>query len=96
MADIRTAGYALVDQEWERGPRAIAVPVRDRTGRTVAARNAATHAARRTPQHCVDHLTPALLNTATHTAPAYTHVPRPLSGTLTPVATHTWLTPSPS
>ncbi|EFE68914.1 LOW QUALITY PROTEIN: transcriptional regulator, partial [Streptomyces viridosporus ATCC 14672] len=45
---IRTEGYALVDREWEEGLRALAVPVRDRTGRAVAAVNAATHVAHRT------------------------------------------------
>ncbi|WP_406673175.1 IclR family transcriptional regulator C-terminal domain-containing protein [Nonomuraea sp. N2-4H] len=39
-------GYALVDQELEEGVRSIAVPIRDRTGRTVAAVNVATHAGR--------------------------------------------------
>lgn len=39
-------GYALVDQELEEGVRSVAVPIRDRAGRTVAAVNVATHAGR--------------------------------------------------
>jgi IclR family pca regulon transcriptional regulator len=39
-------GYALVDQELEEGLRSIAVPVRDRSGRAVAAVNVSMHAAR--------------------------------------------------
>ena len=39
-------GCALVDQELEEGLRSIAVPVRDPSGRAVAAVNVSTHAAR--------------------------------------------------
>uniref|UniRef100_UPI0026F189E5 IclR family transcriptional regulator domain-containing protein n=1 Tax=Streptomyces viridosporus TaxID=67581 RepID=UPI0026F189E5 len=76
-----TEGCALVDQEWEEGLRALAVPVRDRTGRAVAAVNAATHVARRTVENCREHLLPALRETAAriesdlHTATRFTHVP---------------------
>ncbi len=45
---MREQGYALVDQELEEGLLAIAVPVRDRSGATVAAINLSTHVARRT------------------------------------------------
>ncbi|WP_309058672.1 IclR family transcriptional regulator C-terminal domain-containing protein [Streptomyces sp.] len=81
LAGVRTEGYALVDQEWEEGLRAIAVPVRDRTGRVVAAVNAATHVARRSVEECVEHLLPALRETAAriesdlHTAARFLRVP---------------------
>ncbi|GAA2225368.1 IclR family transcriptional regulator C-terminal domain-containing protein [Streptomyces nogalater] len=64
LTEARTRGYALVDEELESGLRSVAVPVRDRTGRAVAAVNVATHAARRTLEDCVRHLLPALRATA--------------------------------
>lgn len=48
-AAIRQAkrdGYAIVDEELELGLRSIAVPIRNRTGQTVAAINVSTQAAR--------------------------------------------------
>ncbi|EGX60485.1 IclR family transcriptional regulator [Streptomyces zinciresistens K42] len=61
---VRTRGYALVDGELETGLRAVAVPVRDRTGRVVAALSVPTHAARRTARECVRDVLPALTETA--------------------------------
>ncbi|GGY22507.1 IclR family transcriptional regulator domain-containing protein [Streptomyces djakartensis] len=81
LSSVRSQGYALVDEELEEGLRSIAVPVRDRTGRVVAALNAAMHASRRTPGECVTDLLPELTTTATriesdlHTAARFTHVP---------------------
>ncbi|MCX5265312.1 helix-turn-helix domain-containing protein [Streptomyces sp. NBC_00199] len=75
------ASYALADEELEQGVRAIAVPIHDRAGRTVAALNAATHVARRTAEECVRDVLPALRSTASrieadlHTAARFTHVP---------------------
>ena len=43
---MRSQGYALVDQELELGIRSVAAPLRDRRGRTLAAVNVGTHAAR--------------------------------------------------
>ncbi|PAZ14575.1 IclR family transcriptional regulator [Streptomyces sp. SA15] len=63
-AEVRARGYALVDEEWEEGLRSIAVPVRDRTGRVVAAANVALHAARRTAEECVRDVLPELTATA--------------------------------
>ncbi|AZQ35390.1 IclR family transcriptional regulator [Streptomyces cyaneochromogenes] len=64
LEDVRARGYALVDEELEEGLRSVAVPVRDRTGRVVAAVNVATHAARRTVEECVREVLPELLETA--------------------------------
>ncbi|AEY89953.1 IclR-family transcriptional regulator [Streptomyces hygroscopicus subsp. jinggangensis 5008] len=81
LTEVRSQGYALVDEELESGLRSIAVPVRDRTGRTVAALNVSTHAARRTLRDVVADLLPALHATAAriqqdlHTASRFTHVP---------------------
>ncbi|MFI7501280.1 helix-turn-helix domain-containing protein [Streptomyces sp. NPDC049687] len=57
-------GFAFVDEELEQGLRSIAVPVRDRTGRVVAAVGTATHAARRTAEECVRDILPELTATA--------------------------------
>ena len=46
VAAARRDGYALVDEELEIGLRSIAVPVRDRAGRIVAAINVPTQSAR--------------------------------------------------
>ena len=48
LADVERDGFALVDEELEEGLRSIAVPVRDRLGRVVAAVNVSTHAGRST------------------------------------------------
>ncbi|MEU9626004.1 IclR family transcriptional regulator C-terminal domain-containing protein [Streptomyces luteogriseus] len=81
LTSVRAQGYALVDEELEEGLRSIAVPVRDRSGRVVAALNTAMHASRRTPKECVTDLVPELTATAAriqtdlHTAARFTHVP---------------------
>ncbi|MGW0499262.1 IclR family transcriptional regulator domain-containing protein [Streptomyces sp. NPDC003007] len=81
LTSVRSQGYALVDEELEEGLRSIAVPIRDRSGRVVAALNAAMHASRRTPRECVTDLLPGLTATAAriqtdlHTAARFTHVP---------------------
>ncbi|MCQ9135170.1 IclR family transcriptional regulator domain-containing protein [Streptomyces hilarionis] len=75
------AAYTVTDEELEQGVRSIAVPIRDRTGRAIAALNVAAHVARRTTAHCVDDILPALRATASHietdlhTASRFTHVP---------------------
>lgn len=46
LAEVGKAGFALVDQELEIGLRSMAVPVRDLSGRVVAALNVSTHASR--------------------------------------------------
>ena len=46
VLEARAQGYALVDQELEPGLRSLAVPVRGRQGRVVAAVNVSTHAGR--------------------------------------------------
>ena len=46
VAEVRRAGYAIVDEELELGLRSIAVPVRARDGHIVAAINVSTQSAR--------------------------------------------------
>ncbi|CAL9307751.1 IclR family transcriptional regulator domain-containing protein [Streptomyces sp. SudanB182_2057] len=81
LAEVGARGYALADEELESGLRSVAVPVRDRAGRAVAAVNVATHAARRTLEDCVRHLLPALRTTADdiqrdlHRVSRFTEVP---------------------
>ncbi|MDQ1018656.1 IclR family transcriptional regulator domain-containing protein [Streptomyces afghaniensis] len=79
--DQEHLGYALLDEELEEGLRSLAVPIRDRCGRVVAALNTAMHASRHTRRECVTDLLPELTSTATriesdlHTAARFTHVP---------------------
>lgn len=81
LTSVRSQGYALVDEELEEGLRSIAVPIRDRSGRVVAALNTAMHASRHSLRECVTDLLPELTTTATriesdlHTAARFTHVP---------------------
>ncbi|MFM9595807.1 IclR family transcriptional regulator C-terminal domain-containing protein [Streptomyces scabiei] len=57
---VRETGYALVDGELEEGLRSVAVPVRERGGRVVAAVNVAMHSSRRSVAECVEEVLPAL------------------------------------
>ncbi|WP_236714758.1 IclR family transcriptional regulator domain-containing protein [Nonomuraea pusilla] len=68
-------GYALVDQELEEGVRSIAVPVRDRRGRTVAAVNVAAHAGRATTDDLRRDVLPALRETAARIEADLAHIP---------------------
>ncbi|MGI5284063.1 IclR family transcriptional regulator domain-containing protein [Nonomuraea polychroma] len=61
---VRGRGWAMVDQELEEGLRSIAAPIRDRSGRTVAAVNVSTHASRTSLQQARRDLLPPLLATA--------------------------------
>jgi IclR family pca regulon transcriptional regulator len=64
VAKVRSQGWALVNQELEEGLRALAAPVRDRTGRVVAAVNVSAHASRTSLEAMRRDLLPALLKTA--------------------------------
>ncbi|WP_030940684.1 IclR family transcriptional regulator domain-containing protein [Streptomyces sp. NRRL S-646] len=81
LTEVKSQGHALVDEELEEGLRSIAVPVRDRTGRAVAALNVAMHVARHTPEECEQDILPQLRATATrieqdlHVAGRFTRVP---------------------
>ncbi|MGW1557345.1 IclR family transcriptional regulator domain-containing protein [Streptomyces sp. NPDC002144] len=81
LDEVRAAGYALVDEELEEGLRSIAVPVRGRTGRAVAALNVAMHAARHSVEGCVRDILPELRRTAAlveadlHVAGRFTRIP---------------------
>lgn len=60
LEEVGRQGYALVDEELEVGLRSIALPVRDRAGRVVAAVNVALHSARRSREECVADVLPEL------------------------------------
>lgn len=64
LDEVAAGGFALVDQELEVGLRSIAAPLRDRSGRAVAAMNVSTAVARVPMERLVDELLPALLDTA--------------------------------
>jgi IclR family transcriptional regulator, pca regulon regulatory protein len=64
LAKVRSQGWALVDQELEEGLRSLAAPIRDRTGRTVAAVNLSAHASRPSIERARRELVPPLLATA--------------------------------
>lgn len=61
---VRNQGYALIDQELEEGIRSVAAPLRDRRGRTLAAINVGTPAARVTLKELRCVILPDLLATA--------------------------------
>ncbi|WP_112466851.1 IclR family transcriptional regulator domain-containing protein [Streptomyces triticisoli] len=81
QALLTPQAYALTDEELEQGLRSIAAPVRDRTGRRIAAANIAMHATAHTHEECTDHLLPALRQTTAsieadlHMTARFTHVP---------------------
>jgi IclR family pca regulon transcriptional regulator len=64
LGRIRAQGWALVDQELEEGLRSVAAPIRDRTGRVVAAVNVSAHASRASRDAVRRLLLPPLLATA--------------------------------
>lgn len=64
LARVRGQGWALVNQELEEGLRALAAPLRDRTGTVVAAVNVSSHASRRSLEAMRRDLLPPLLETA--------------------------------
>jgi IclR family transcriptional regulator, pca regulon regulatory protein len=61
---VRAQGWAIVDQELEEGLRSVAVPIRDRDGRVIAAVNASAHASRSSLGALRRQLLPPLLATA--------------------------------
>jgi IclR family pca regulon transcriptional regulator len=64
LSEVRSRGYALVDQELEEGLRSIAVPVTNRSGRVVAAMNVSGQANRVTLDHMKRSFLPTLLRAA--------------------------------
>ena len=61
---VAESGYAIVDEELELGLRSTAVPVKSRQGRVIASMNVGVHAARVSPQECVNRFLPILRENA--------------------------------
>lgn len=61
---VRQQGYCLLDQELEDGIRSVAVALRDRRGRALAALNVGTHAARVTLKELRTTILPQLVTCA--------------------------------
>jgi IclR family transcriptional regulator, pca regulon regulatory protein len=64
VAEVRSLGYALVSGELEDGLRALAVPIRNKDGRVVAAANVASLVGRITLDRVKKDFLPALLRCA--------------------------------
>ncbi|QWC86466.1 helix-turn-helix domain-containing protein [Nocardioidaceae bacterium] len=64
LAEVRTRGWALADEELAPGIRSIAVPVPDGQGRVLAAMNVTTHAAETSLDHLVGEHLPLLRSAA--------------------------------
>jgi IclR family pca regulon transcriptional regulator len=60
LAEVARAGYALVTGELEEGVQSLAVPIRDRDGRVVAAAGVSMPAGRVAPEHARALLLPVL------------------------------------
>jgi IclR family transcriptional regulator, pca regulon regulatory protein len=71
LDQVRLQGWALVDEELEIGVRSIAAPLRDSTGRAIAAMNVSTHAGRTTVDQLHEQFVPALVATAKEISDAF-------------------------
>jgi IclR family pca regulon transcriptional regulator len=60
LARVRRQGWCIVDQELEEGLVSLSVPIRDRTGRAIAAMNVSGQATRTPAAHMVEHFLPRL------------------------------------
>jgi len=64
LKQVRAQGWALVDQELEMGLRSVAAPLRDSSGRAVAAMNVSTQVARTPMEELHERFVPELVTTA--------------------------------
>ena len=64
LEQVRAQGWALVDQELEMGLRSVAAPLRDSSGRAVAAMNVSTQVARTPMEELHERFVPELVTTA--------------------------------
>ncbi len=69
LAETRRREYSLVDQELELDLRALAVPLRDASGRVVAALNVSTQASRTGRKEMLDRFLPAARKAAAELRP---------------------------
>jgi IclR family pca regulon transcriptional regulator len=64
LARVRAQGWAMTDEQLAMGIRSVAAPVRDGSGRVVAAVNVSTHAAETSVETLLEHHLPLLLQAA--------------------------------
>ena len=64
LRDVRARGWALTDEQLTLGIRSVAAPLRDGSGRVIAALNVNTHAAETSVEHLLGEYLPMLLATA--------------------------------
>ena len=64
LAIANTQGWYLIDEELELGIRAVAAPVRDLSGKVVAAINVSTTTARMSRENLIESVVPKLLDMA--------------------------------
>ncbi|MGH3315561.1 MAG: IclR family transcriptional regulator domain-containing protein, partial [Nocardioidaceae bacterium] len=64
LREVRARGWALTDEQLASGIRSIAAPVRDGSGRVVAAMNVTVHAAETPVRMLTEEYLPLLLQTA--------------------------------
>lgn len=76
LAEVRSQGWAMSDEQLSLGIRSIAVPVAGADGRTAAAMNVTTHAAETTVEQLLDDHLPLLLDTAQAIATEWSHLAR--------------------
>lgn len=84
LETIRAQGWALADEELTTGLRAIAAPIRNASGRIVAAVNVATHAGQTPIDQLMDDFLPMLLSTAERISADWAET----GSAATPVAEH--------
>jgi len=77
LAVVREQGWALVDQELERGIRSVAAPLHNADGSVVAAINVSSTTSSATLERVTGQFLPALLETAARIDAAFAHVPAP-------------------
>lgn len=73
LEQVRSQGWALVDQELEIGLRSIAAPIHDASGGVIAAINVSTTTATSTLERIIDEFLPALLAAAASVDEAVAH-----------------------
>jgi IclR family pca regulon transcriptional regulator len=64
IARVAEEGFAIIDEELELGLRSIAVPIRDRVGKIVAAINISTQSSRFSPEEMRELILPSLKDAA--------------------------------
>jgi IclR family pca regulon transcriptional regulator len=64
LRDVRARGWALTDEQLAPGIRSIAAPLRDGSGRVIAALNVNCHAAETSVDRLLEHHLPLLLQAA--------------------------------